>query len=109
MSDGEFIVADKLVFSMSGKYYPQDNVDLRKLTFNETKEFFIEKKIPRFPEEHNCKFEYNTETKIVNLVATKDIAPDDELCLDYTVSSWIPRFIFGKYIDYNYQIENVKL
>lgn len=99
-----YILADgKCIIGTNDAKFINDNVDVRKLTLDETRQFFEQKKLPELPNRpQNCKFvEQNGRAYVV---ATTDIAPGDELLIDYGYRYWFGIFIKNSLIDYGYNI-----
>jgi SET domain-containing protein len=80
-----------------------DIIDLRQLTYAETKNFFTKKEIPKHTGyEYNCKF-YEYGDRIL-VISTRDIKPHEELFIEYGFNYWFSIFIRKSLIDYNYKV-----
>jgi len=99
-----YVMNNKYINGTSDAAYINDNVDLRRLNIDETREFFEQKILPRLPMKHNCEFVELSDRVFVR--ATADIAPGEELLIDYGFAYWFSQFIKKSLIDYGYSVTN---
>lgn len=95
MKNGNTILGDNI-----GSFI-NDNVQLRPLSYEETKAFFADRKLPRYGT-HNCKY-FEWDGKVF-VVTTRDVKKDEELFTDYGFNYWGLRIIKAGFHDRNYPI-----
>lgn len=84
-----------------------DSVEFRPLSYDETVLFFTQKILPHSTQ-HNCHFDVNIDKKQVWIIATRDIAPGEELFADYGFRYWATRVLHMRFVDYRYPVDHFR-